>query len=184
MQAVPLICDVRSVIDTEKARSSPTGTELVELPIERPYLKDYDAIGDNSPLGWPERFDIRNCGLIVFQGRVEVGAAAVAWNTPEIDLLEHRRDMAVLWDIRVRPKFQRRGIGRILFQHAAGWAAKKGCKTLRIETQQVNVAACQFYARMGCMIERIEPDAYRGEAEIADEIRIVWRVELDRGDRD
>ena len=51
-----------------------------------------------------------------------VGGAAVAFNTNGVFMLEGRSDLAVLWDLRVHPAWQRQGVGRALFQHAAAWA--------------------------------------------------------------
>lgn len=177
--AIPMVCDVRSVIDIEKLRPGEIGTALVELPIERPYVKNYDAIADNSPLRWAARFDLKNWSIrIAYEDGEAVGATAMLWNSPEISLLELHSDIALLWDIRVRPGLKRRGIGKALFRFAADWAKEKGCKSLRIETQNVNVAACRFYARMGCVIERIVRGAYRGQPAIAEEVMILWRLEL------
>ena len=42
------------------------------------------------------------------------------------------------------------GTGSALFQAAADWARALGCGWLKIETQNVNAAACRFYQKMGC----------------------------------
>jgi ribosomal protein S18 acetylase RimI-like enzyme len=42
---------------------------------------------------------------------------------------------------------------------------------LRVETQQVNVAACRLYQRHGFSLEYVSPGAY---ASLPDEIQLVW----------
>jgi GNAT superfamily N-acetyltransferase len=109
---------------------------------------------------------------------VAVGGAAVAYDTPDIELLDGGTDIAVLWDIRVRAASRRLGIGAALFQTAAAWAKSKRCRLLKIETQNVNVPACRFYSMMGCVLRRIDRSAYRHCAELASEVMLVWHFEL------
>jgi ribosomal protein S18 acetylase RimI-like enzyme len=140
---------------------------LVEIPVA-PFEKDYDAL--ESLTEWPRRFDIRNWTHLFAPG----GAATVAWNTPGVDMLEGRDDLAVLWDIRVAPETRGRGVGRALVHAAAGWASEKGCREMKVETQDVNVAACRFYAAMGFRLSEIVPHAYPG----LDETMLIWRLAL------
>lgn len=100
-----------------------------------------------------------------------VGAAAVAWGTPGLDLLEGRRDLAVLWDLRVAPEARGRGVGTALFRAAEAWAAARGCRHLKVETQSVNVPACRFYARAGCVLGAVHRFAYPG---LPDEAQLLW----------
>lgn len=51
------------------------------------------------------------------------------------------------------------------------WAAARGCRQLKIETQNVNVPACRFYARQGCVLGAINRFAYR---EFPDEVQLLW----------
>ena len=99
----------------------------------------------------------------------------MAWNTPGVDMLEGRRDLAVLWDIRVHRDHRCRGVGTQLFKRAAAWARERGCCFLKIETQNVNVPACRFYAAQGCELGAINRHAY---AECPDEVELVWYVDL------
>ena len=62
-----------------------------------------------------------------------VGGGAVAFDTTGVYMLEGRRDLAVLWDIRSHPVY--RGVGIPLFRHAAGWSRKRGCRQMKVETQ-------------------------------------------------
>jgi GNAT superfamily N-acetyltransferase len=93
-------------------------------------------------------------------------------------MLGGRRDMAVLWDIRVRPEARRSGIGARLFEHAAQWARERNCRLLKIETQNVNVPACRFYSRMGGRLGEINRYAYAGHPGVAHEVMLVWYLDL------
>jgi GNAT superfamily N-acetyltransferase len=169
---VPMVCQVKSVVDVEAIEG---GLGLVERPVVVAYLKDYDAYGEGGPLRWTERFDLTGWGLwIAHENGVVVGAAAVAWDVSGLDPLEGAGDVAVLWDIRVRPSHQRKGVGRRLFEEAARFAKSKGCRALKIETQNVNVRACRFYAAMGCSLEAIDRMAYGSPQQAEGEIMLVW----------
>lgn len=69
----------------------------------------------------------------------------IAWQTPGVNILEGREDLAVLWDIRVDSAYRREGVGEKLFWRTVEWARIKGCKLLKVETQNINVPACRFY---------------------------------------
>ena len=139
------------------------------------YVKDYDAIHD-SPMRWPEQFDLSNWGFFsALSGTQCVGRAAVAWDTPTMEMLEGRRDLALLWDIRVAPSARRRGVGAALLGAAVTWARSHGCLQLKIETQNINVAACRFYAKQGCVLRAVHRGAY---PELPDEIQLLWFKDL------
>jgi len=132
------------------------------------FIKDYDAL--ESPSNWQSRFDVRNWVRLEGEG----GAAIVAWNTPGVDMLERRDDLAVLWDIRVRPEERGIGRGRLLVEAAEKWAREMNCAEIKVETQDNNVAACRFYAAMGFEAKEIVRNAYEG----LDEAMIIWRKRL------
>lgn len=176
--SVPIAFQVRSVLDVAGSADGPGGFVLTERPLDTPYLKDYDAIPGEHPSGWPERFDVSRWG--VFAARVEgrrEGGAAVAFRTPGLDLLEGRDDVAVLWDVRVAPEARGRGVGAALFRAAEAWARARGCRRLLVETQNVNVPACRFYARMGCVLAAVNRSAY---PMLPGEIQLLWDKDLDR----
>ena len=62
-----------------------------------------------------------------------------------------------------------------LFRAAERWARGRGCLALKVETQNVNVPACRFYARMGCALRSINRAAY---PELPGEIQMLWWKEL------
>ena len=106
---------------------------------------------------------------------MRLGGAVVAWNTPGVNMLEERDDLAVLWDLRVHPEHRRKGIGAQLFRHAAAWARAKGCRQLKVETQNINVPACKFYAKQGCYLGAVHYGAY---PEYPDEAQLLWYLDL------
>jgi ribosomal protein S18 acetylase RimI-like enzyme len=147
------------------------GVRLVEEGIA-PYIKDYDSISDEKPSSWAKRFDLSNWGILsAFDGTKRVAGAAIAWNTPGVNMLDGRTDLACLWDIRVEPEYRGTGIGRQLFGRALEWARQRQCRQIKIETQNINVPACRFYVRQGCEIGAINRYAY---PEIVSEIQLIW----------
>lgn len=156
--AVPIAFEVRSVLSAETGIGG--SFTLTEHRLDRPYVKDYDAIGD-GPLDWAARFD--TSPWVQFLARAEgrgVGGATVAFGTRGLDMLEDRSDLAVLWDIRVAPDFRGRGVGRALFDAAGTWMLTRGCRELKVETQNINVPACRFYASLGCQLRVVREHAY------------------------
>ena len=106
-----------------------------------------------------------------------VGGAAVAVDTPGLTMLEGRRDLAVLWDIRVSPDARRQGVGSTLFENVEAWALLHGCRQLKIETQNTNVPACRFYERQGCHLRAIHRAVY---PEFPEEVQLLWYKDLPR----
>jgi GNAT superfamily N-acetyltransferase len=172
--SVPIAFEVRRVLDVAVMDGGLGGFVLSERDVHPPYVKDYDAV--DGPASWAERFDLRNWGWMAARtaGR-RVGGAVVAWDTPGLDMLEGRRDLAVLWDIRVTPDARGRGVGAALFRAAEAWAAARGCRTLKIETQNINLPACRFYARQGCVLGAIHRFAYPA---LPDEVQLLWYKDL------
>jgi GNAT superfamily N-acetyltransferase len=146
-----------------------------EVPVIR-YIKDYDAHGE-LPTDWPKRFDVTNWSFFLAKlGDQPVGAATVAFDTTGVFMLEARRDLSVLWDIRVLP--EARGVGIPLFRYAAEWSRAHGCTQMKIETQNVNVPACRFYQRMGARLGEIHRHGYAGVPEVAHEVMLNWYLDL------
>jgi GNAT superfamily N-acetyltransferase len=152
------------------------GLPLSQRRLEVPTVKDYDADSGEGPAGWAREFDMSRWGVLAARaaGRC-VGGAVIAFDTPGVDMLEGRRDLAVLWDLRVAPEARGKGIGSRLFQAAEAWATARGCRQLKIETQNINVPACRFYARQGCVLGAIHRFAY---PDLPDEIGLLWYKDL------
>ena len=173
---VPITFLVERVLDVTLVEGGLGGVMMSERPVEVPWLKDYDAIMGEGPTRWPSRFDVTNWGLIsAHQAGRRVGGAVVAFNTVGADMLEGRSDLAVLWDIRVRPEARSSGTGSLLFRAVEAWARDRRCRILKVETQNTNVPACRFYRRMGCTLGAIDRFAYAG---LPDEVQLIWFKEL------
>jgi GNAT superfamily N-acetyltransferase len=177
-ESVPSRFEVKSVLKPVLVDNGLGGILLHEIQVEKPYFKDYDSYGE-LPTDWPKKFDVRNWFfLLAMNGENAVGAAAVAFNTTGVFMLEGRRDLSVLWDIRVCP--EARGAGIQLLRHAAKWSQEHGCTQMKIETQNVNVPACRFYQRMGARLGVIHQYGYAAVQSVAHEVMLCWYLDLDK----
>ena len=73
---------------------------LVQLDEVRciPYWKDYDEEDGNAPTDWSSRFDTSNWRVFsAWSGEQRLGGIVVVHDSPAIDMLEGRDDLAVLW---------------------------------------------------------------------------------------
>jgi GNAT superfamily N-acetyltransferase len=176
---VSIAFQVDSVMRVEVIDSGLGGILMSECETAKPYVKDYDAYDDGGPERWPAEFDVKNWGffLALDESRV-VGAAAVAFDSPAVNMLRGRRDLAVLWDIRVSPESRGQGVGTALFEHVVEWSRERGCVQLRAETQNVNVAACRFYAARGCQLGHVDLHGYFGDPSVGHEVKLIWHLEL------
>lgn len=193
-ESIPIAYEVRSILRVQSIDENDPwigGMCLVEEAVPEPYLKDYDTQEEGlyAPTRWAEEFNIHGWGLFLAETPertqiMPVGAAAVAVNTPEVHMLERRQDLAVLWDIRVAPGWRGRGVGRALFWHAVQWAKGRGYRQMKIETQNVNVPACRFYARMGCELGSIHRFGYAGIPDVSQEAMLLWYLDLEKARTD
>jgi GNAT superfamily N-acetyltransferase len=175
---VPIIFTVDSVLDVTSQDDGLGGYASSERRLDVPYEKDYDAIADEGPLQWAHRFNLSNWALFMARRATRiVGGATVAFDTPGLTMLEGRRDLAILWDIRVSPDARRRGVGSALLERVEGWAQLHGCRQLKIETQNTNVRACRFYEQRGYELRAINRAAY---PELPEEIQLLWYKDLPR----
>lgn len=172
--AVPMRLLVESVLEVEPAALGLGGLRLVERAVASPYLKDYDLDG-GSPVDWHQQFDLESWRIVLaLEAERVVGGAAVMPGTPGGGL----GDVATLWDIRVALDERRRGIGRALLEDARESARARGFRALLVETQNVNVGACHFYARAGAELVAIDRLAYLGQPGVDHEVRLDWAFDL------
>jgi GNAT superfamily N-acetyltransferase len=170
--AVPSSFLVETALDVLE---SAAGFELRERKLAQPYRKDYDSI--EYPLEWLDRFDTSRWTLIgAFDGNTRIGGIVGAFGSPELEMLEGRNDLVVLWDLRVAPDARRRGVGTTLFRALETWARLRGCTELKVETQNINAAACRFYAQQGCQLSEANRAAY---PDLPEEVQLIWRKVLD-----
>ena len=173
---IPISFLVERVLDLVLIDGGLGGIRLSEVPVEEPWIKNYDAIRGEGPTRWAKRFDVTNWGLIAAHaGERRVGGAVVAYNTGGVNMLEGRSDLAVLWDIRVHPEARSAGVGTELFHAAVRWARERGCRTMKVETQNINVPACRFYRHVGCSLGTIDRFAY---PEHPNEVQLLWFKDL------
>jgi GNAT superfamily N-acetyltransferase len=159
--------EVQSVLDVTALDNGFGGFSLSERKLQLPYLKDYDAI--ENPLKWPHTFDMSNWQFFAaYSDGIRAGGTAAT-------LSGDRKDAAVLWDIRVAPEARGQGVGTALFKAVEEWAVAQNCRWLRAETQNINVPACRFYAKQGCVLGAIHRFAY---AELPNETQLLWYKDL------
>jgi GNAT superfamily N-acetyltransferase len=178
---VPIAFEVAEIFEVAAREDGLDEFVLTKRRLDAPYIKDYDAFEEESPAHWAERFDVSNWVFLAAHsaGR-RVGGAALVFDTPAVEMLEGRRDLAVLWDIRVAPEARGRGVGAALFRAAERCAVARGCRELKVETQNINVPACEFYARHGCELRASNRFAY---PELPGEIQLLWHKQLTRAAR-
>ena len=169
-QKISIAFRVETVFRVRLIENGLGGIELSEKTLETPFVKDYDK--HEKPSDWAQRFELSNWGFFsAFKGEKRIGGAAVAWKTPELFMLEGREDAACLWDLRIAPEFRGKGVGKQLFEYALNWAKTRNCSLFKVETQNINVPACRFYARRGCHLGAFNLHAYPAEM---NEIQMIW----------
>lgn len=174
---IPIAFEVVSVLDVHAVEHGLGGLVLTERRLETSYVKDYDAAESEGPSSWAKRWDISNWGVLsAYRNGERVGGCVIAYDTQGVEKLEGRKDVAALWDIRVHPAFRRAGVGARLFEATIAWAWERQCRRLKVETQNINVPACRFYAKHGCALASINRFAY---AAFPDEVELVWQCKLE-----
>lgn len=172
-KTIPITFEVRSEYLFDDGTK--IGKNIIRFKVNiDPFIKNYDEIED--PERWVERWDISNWGIILaYHSNILVGGAIIAWKTNGVQILEKRDDLAVLWDIRIHPDYRKRGVGSKLFKYVLNWAKKRNCRDLKIETQNNNVGAFEFYFKMGCELVEINKNAYK---EFPDEIQLIFHKKI------
>lgn len=175
---IPIAFEASRLLDVSPLTGHPGKFALTEHASDAPFVKDYDSMDRNGPFFWRRHFDISNWAMFAARsgGRM-TGGAVVAFDTPDVDMLEGRRDLALLWDIRVAPPMRGKGIGSALLQAAEDWALTKRATVLKVETQNINVPACRFYERRGFTLRVANAGAY---ADFPEETQLLWYKELRR----
>ncbi len=169
--------EVTSVLKVVPRDRGLGGFQFIEEEVAQPYPKGADSPED-SPASWPPRQEPGEfTAFLAMDGDLALGGAAVIINPTGAFLFERRDSLAGLWDIRVRPDCRRTGIGSQLLLHAAAWAKQRECTQLRVECQNVNVAACRFYAKH-CILGGIERYGYAACPDVAHEVMLLWYLDL------
>jgi GNAT superfamily N-acetyltransferase len=156
-------------------RANGSGFDFAERASEYG-LKDYDGLPNEGPERWPHRFDISRWAFFgAFNGNERVGGAAVVVRSPDVDMLEGRDDLALIWDIRVAPSPRHQGVGSALMRAVEAYALTVECVAIKVETQDINVPACRFYMHHGFELHAAIPHAY---PECPDETMLLWYKDL------
>lgn len=171
---IPMLKVVNSIYELREIDRGLGGIQFKEMQVDEIVL---DMSWDADPMDWLRTFNTENWGFyIIYAEDIPVAGATIAFNTPEVHMLANRKDLAVLWDLRVAPDYQQMGLGAMLFQLAVSWAMERNCTQLKIETQNNNVRACKFYASQGCVLGELNKFAYYGEED--DEVMLIWYKDL------
>lgn len=166
---ISIAFSVERILEVSGPEGGLRGIQLDEVRLDKPWIKDYDAIDGGAPAQWSTRFDTSSWGLIAaYDGDTRIGGAAIA---PGLEA----PGRAALWDLRVRPASRSTGVGSELFRAVEEWTRTNGCTQLTVETQNINLAACRFYARMGCELMAIDRYAY---PDFPNETLILWIKDL------
>lgn len=174
--SVPISFSTTSVLQVSWVEHGLGGIRIVEVPLDRPFAKDFDNDEPEPVTRWLGYGDISHWGIFAaFNEGARVGGAVVAYDTPGVNMLEGRRGLAVLWDIRVHPDVRRTGVGTSLLESAVGFARDSGCSVLKVESQNTNPAACRFYATNGFHLGGLRRGVY---SDYPDEIQMLWYREL------
>lgn len=167
---VPISYKVKSRLGVEAIDSGLSGFVFTEEKVSPPYIKDYDL--DEKPTDWARDFDLSNWGILsAFDDEKRIGGGVIAFDTENVHMLEGRKEMVVLWDLRVASDYRRKGVGSMIFGAAEKWAKERGCGLFKIETQNINVNACKFYVSQGCALGSMNRFAY---PEYPHEVQLIF----------
>lgn len=144
--------------------------ELIDVP---EFYKDFGMKINH----WKEMFDLTNWKFFVAYNEKNkiIAGCTVATNTSNCNMLEGRDDLALLWDIRVTDEYKCKGIGQHLFDMAKDFAKSNGFKKLKVECQNTNPAAVNFYHKQGMKLCGIDEYAYN---EYPNEVQLLWYLDL------
>ncbi len=120
---------------------------------------------DEHPASWNAFISFRNFNMVgIYEGEQAVAAMSLVHDNPSVRMLDGRKDVLLLWDLRVLPDHQGKGYGKALVSYARKKAGTLGMKHLRIETQNTNPDAVDFYKAMGFELAHIREHAYSDDA--------------------
>lgn len=87
---------------------------------------------------------------------------------------------ALVEDICVSNAARGKGIGTALLQKAITWAKERRLSGLALETQDINLLACRFYAKCGFVIGGVNSMLYKNfEKPWCDEVAIYWYLKFE-----
>lgn len=174
--SVQMVVHVKSHYVLNKINNGLGGFLMQEIPVEE-YIKDLGVYERASE--YANTFDISNWAFyMAFDDEIPIGAVTIASRTNNVNMLDDRDDLSVLWDIRVVDDYKRRGVGQHLFDLVVDWSRKHGLKQIKIECQNNNVPACKFYHKQGAVLSKIDEYAYYNDESAREEIQLIWYINL------
>ena len=131
----------------------------------------YKKFKENTSM-WKAIFDLSEWKFfIAYDNDVPVAGATLAVITNK----EFNKKSAVLWDLRVIEKYKHQGIGQMLFDTVKESAKELNFKEFKIECQNTNYPAVNFYHKQGAILRCINDHAY---IEYPEEVQMCWYLNL------
>ena len=169
---IPFYYDTDKRYELIKINRGLGGIELKLIDVPH-FHKEFDA----KTTRWKSMFDLDNWKFFVAYNEDNkiIAGATLATKTEDCHMLEGKTDLAVLWDIRVSDEYKHQGIGQKLFDMAKNYAKSNGFKRLKVECQNTNPAAVNFYHKQGMVLSCIKEYAY---SDFPNEVELLWYLDL------
>ena len=169
---IPFFYDVDKKYELKKIDNGLGGISLELVDVD-PFHKDF---GERTKR-WKELFNLFNWKFFAAYNEKDemVAGCTVVTKTPNCNMLEGREDLAIIWDIRVSAEYRHKGIGQKLFDMAKEYAKENGFKQLKVECQNTNPAAVDFYHKQGMILCAINEHAY---PDYPNEAQLLWYLDL------
>lgn len=133
---------------------------FTEEIFSEPYFKKYDD--DEMDLRYIEEVE-----KAVFFYYIENNCVG------QIKMCSNWNGYALIEDIAVAKDYRKNGVGTALLKKAIEWAKERNFCGLMLETQDINVSACHFYAKNHFIIGAVDTMLY-ANFPTANEIAIFW----------
>jgi ribosomal protein S18 acetylase RimI-like enzyme len=145
-----------------------TGWQLQEKRLTQPFdkgeLYNFDVAAQENIRERLLRPDDTYQRIAEFNGRL-IGLL-------ELDL-QYWNNTVTLSTLMIDIDFREQGLGRRLWHRSLDFARQAEVRAIMVETQNTNVAACKFYARMGCRLVGINEAFYTNDPQDS-EIALFW----------
>ncbi|AFC30519.1 YyaR [Paenibacillus mucilaginosus 3016] len=127
---------------------------------EEPYYKQYE----NDDIDISYIYEREKAVFLYYDDNISIG---------QIKLRSNWNGFALVEDIAVAKDQRKKGIGTALLKKAEEWARQNNLIGLMLETQDVNISACLFYARNDFKIGGVDSMLY-SNFPTANEKAIFW----------
>ncbi|KXZ13715.1 GNAT family N-acetyltransferase [Bacillus nakamurai] len=137
---------------------------IENIPCYEKSYKDDEQV-EESP-GFPAYID--------YPDQAVYGAYIDGQLAGQVTVKRNWNEYAYIEDIKIDKKQRRQGIGRKLIEQVIQWAKKNKMPGIMLETQNINVKACQFYESCGFEIGGFDLCLYKGINKHAHEAAVYW----------